>query len=80
MIATGPDEFIGAGAGFRVSFRPRTPGPPLVGLGPVEDGSFRDGMWVADRLLNGDETAQGEGWRFAPFRATIERCRVFRYE
>jgi Domain of unknown function (DUF5597)/Beta-galactosidase len=80
VIAEGPDAFIGAGAGFRVSFRPKTPGPPLAGLGPVDEGSFRDGTWVPDRRLNGDETAQGEGWRFAPFRAAIERCKVFRYE
>ncbi len=80
VIAAGPDEFIGAGAGFRVSFRPRTPGPALVGLGPVDEGSFREGTWIPDRRLNGDETAQGEGWRFAPSQATIERCKVFRYE
>jgi beta-galactosidase GanA len=80
IIATGPGEFTGAGAGFRVAFTPKTPGPKLAGLGAVDEGSFSQGRWIPGRRLNGDETDQGNRWRFDPRHPTIERCTVYRYE
>ena len=80
IIAVGPDEFMGAGSGFRVAFRPRTPGPPLVGIGSVDEGVYRDGKWIAGRRLNGDENDQGGKWRFSPQGLSIERCGIDRYE
>jgi hypothetical protein len=91
VISTGPDAFIGAGYGFRVGFKPATPGPALVGLGAVDEGTFVDGGWVAGRRLNGDER---QGWVF-PYSepqasvfpipllgagSAIARCVVYRYE
>ena len=32
-----------------VTFTPNTPGPPLVGVGTVDEGSFVDGRWVQGR-------------------------------
>lgn len=82
IIANGPNEFIGAGYGFRVSFRPKTAGPALVGVATVDEGEYRDGKWIIGRRLNGDETAQGQSWRFsfAQPDGSIERCVVYRYE
>jgi beta-galactosidase GanA len=80
IVAVGPNEFAGAGSGFRVSFRPVTQGPPLVGVGSVDEGAYRDGKWIAGRRLNGDENDQGQYWRFAPQSLNIERCMVYRYE
>jgi len=80
ILAAGPNEFVGAGSGFRVLFRPKTPGPPLVGLGAVDEGVFRDGKWISGRRLNGDEDDQGQKWRFSPQGLSIERCTVYRYE
>jgi hypothetical protein len=91
VISMGPDTFIGAGYGFRVSFRPTTPGPTQVGLGAVDEGTFVAGQWVAGRRLNGDER---QGWSFplavpaaAPLPipllgagSGISRCVVYRYE
>ena len=79
IIATGPGEFVGAGKGFMVDFVPLTPGLPLAGIGRVEEGAFRDGVWTADLRLNGDETDQGLHWRFSGFQTGIERCTVYRY-
>jgi hypothetical protein len=79
VVATGPGEFVGAGTGFMVRFVPTTPGPPLAGLGRVEEGVFRDGRWVAGLRLNGDETDQGLHWRFSHFETAIQRCSVYRY-
>ena len=79
IMAVGPNEFVGAGSGFRVDFRAATPGPALVGVGSVDEGVYRDGKWIAGRRLNGDENDQGH-WRFAPQGVNIERCIVYRYE
>jgi len=92
IIATGPDEFLGAGFGFRVRFKPLTPGPPLAGIVAVDEGHYLDGEWVTGRRLNGDEAGRGHWWRFldlpgkdsvpnANSLATgISRCQVYRYE
>ncbi|HJZ49243.1 MAG TPA: DUF5597 domain-containing protein [Roseiflexaceae bacterium] len=80
VIAVGPDEFVGAGSGFRVAFRPTTPGPARAGIGAVDEGEYRDGAWVPRRRLNGDENDQGRQWRFSNQGISIERCTVYRYE
>ncbi len=92
IIATGPDEFVGAGFGFRVTFRPRTAGPARVGIAAVDEGEFVDGRWIPGRRLNGDETGQGQWWRFPPAAmhvdviptlgagSAIARCAVYRYD
>lgn len=79
IIATGPDEFIGAGSGFRVSFTPRLAGAPQAGVGYVEQGTFSDGNWTAGRRLNGDENDQGKFWRFSPQGVEIEKVKVYRF-
>ena len=90
LISTGPDTFVGAGYGFRVAFRPTTPGPAQVGLGAVDEGQYTDGRWIAGRRLNGDER---QGWVFPPAELPasplpiplrgagtgIARCVVYRY-
>jgi hypothetical protein len=60
FIKTGPDEYFVAGSGVSVVFSPNTPGPPLAGVGTVEEGTFVDGRWVPGRQLAGDDTAQGD--------------------
>ena len=60
FIAAGPDEYFAVGCGVKVAFSPNTPGPPLAGLGTVEEGKFVDGRWVPGIRLAGDDTAQGE--------------------
>lgn len=80
IIAVGTDEFVGVGSGFRVAFRPRTPGSALVGIGAVDEGEFREGKWIPGRRLNGDENDQGKGWRFSSRGLSIQRCTIYRYE
>ncbi|HZS56664.1 MAG TPA: DUF5597 domain-containing protein [Bryobacteraceae bacterium] len=80
IIATGPNEFIGAGSGFRVSFVPRSSGAPHAGVGYVEEGTFTDGKWKPGRRLNGDENDQGKFWRFSPQGVEIEKVSVYRFE
>lgn len=92
LIAIGPDEFIGAGFGFSVTFRSRRAPSEQVGIEVLDEGEFRDGVWASGRRLNGDESFSGTLWRFlagdepafgpmAPTKlvSPISRCRVYRY-
>jgi hypothetical protein len=80
IMATGPDEFLGAGKGFRVTFTPRSGAGTHVGIAAVDEGSFEDGKWIAGRRLNGDENDQGKGWRFDPRQVRIEKVTLYRFE
>jgi hypothetical protein len=80
LVAAGPNEFYlgAAGGGMRINFSPNTPGPPIVGLGDVQEGKFVDGKWRVVRQLGGDDTGQGE---ILTLRAnTVLRVTVYRYE
>lgn len=77
ILQEGPNQFLGAGKGFRVSFTPRDPGAPIIGIASIVEGQFLDGSWAPGRTLNGDEADQGENWRFAPFAVTIERATTY---
>ncbi|MBT3342846.1 MAG: DUF5597 domain-containing protein [Gemmatimonadetes bacterium] len=91
IMSTAPDEFFGAGFGFRVSFRGLEPEPSQAGLIAVDEGTFINGTWTPRRRLNGDETGRGHFWRFrdhAPDADDILRsiqgtgmstCTVYRY-
>ena len=92
IIAVGPDEFLGAGFGFRVRFKGLPPGPELAGIAAADEGRYQNGHWVPRRRMNGDETAQGNWWRLIDYQARdgrpfsnvlatgIGRCTVYRYE
>lgn len=80
IVAVAPDEFVGAGSGFRVAFKPLTPGPALAGIGYVEEGTYRDGKWIPGRRLNGDENDQGRKWRAVGRKPSITRCQIYRFE
>ncbi len=80
IVATGPETFIGAGKGFRVSFHARTPGAPRVGLAAVDEGEYHDGQFIPGRRLNGDENDQGQYWRVDPRTIHIERATLYRFE
>jgi len=80
ILATGPNEFLGAGQGFRVSFSPGSPGKGQVGVATVDEGSFDNGKWIPGRRLNGDENDQGLYWRFDWLSEHIEKATVYRIE
>ena len=80
IVATGPDTFMGAGKGFRVGFRVRNPSNTRVGLAAIEQGTYKDGRFAPDRRLNGDESDQGQYWRFEQRGIHIERATLYRFE
>ncbi|ACB76240.1 DUF5597 domain-containing protein [Opitutus terrae] len=79
FIATGLDEFYLAGGGLTITFMPKKPGPPLVGLATVEEGKFVDGRWVPGRRLAGDDTGQGNSISLRGLDRGIQRVTVYRY-
>ena len=80
IMATGPNEFTGAGKGFRVTFAPRSPAAKQVGIAAVDEGTFADGKWVPGRRLNGDENDQGKNWRFDRPQVKVEKVTLYRFE
>jgi beta-galactosidase GanA len=80
LMTDGPNKFIGAGSGFRVRFSTVNNSDTIVGIGSVDEGSFKNGNWVSGRRLNGDENDQGRAWRFAFWKLGIEKCTVYKYE
>ena len=80
IMATGKDEFLGVGKGFRVTFTPRSVTGPKAGIAAVDEGTFEDGKWVPERRLIGDEDDQGVHWRFDPKQIHIEKVSLYHYE
>jgi hypothetical protein len=80
VIATAPDEFLGAGTGFCISFSLKAAGAPHVGISSVDEGTSSGGVWMPGRRLNGDEDAQGKCWRFISRQIHVEKAVVYRYQ
>jgi Domain of unknown function (DUF5597)/Beta-galactosidase len=80
IIATGQNEYLGVGKGFRVLITPRSPGPFKLGYASIDEGIYQDGRWTPGRRLNGDENDQGTYWRFDSRSIKIERAILYRYE
>jgi hypothetical protein len=78
IVPIGPDEFLGAGKGFRVAITARS--GQRAGIASVDEGTFQDGKWVPGRRLNGDENDQGQGWRFSSRQLSIEKVKLYRFE
>jgi hypothetical protein len=79
VIASGPDEFVFAGVGFRVTFTPDTPGDPVAGLLSVEELAPRGARLEHVRWLNGDQTHQGRHVRLEMGRIAVQRVKLYRY-
>jgi hypothetical protein len=79
ILEENPEHFLGAGKGFEVSFTPRDDNAPHVGFASIDEGQFESGSWVAGRRLNGDESDQGNHWRFDPRAVHIERAVLYRF-
>jgi beta-galactosidase GanA len=79
IMATGKNEFVGVGKGFRVTFVARADGGQQVGIAGVDEGTYEDGKWVAGRRLNGDENEQGVAWRFDSKQVRTEKVELYRF-
>ena len=79
IIQTGPEEYLIAGQGAVVSFKPLGSGPPIAGIDSAWEETFAGGRWQKLRLLNGDETHQGRHIRLPPGEYSVQRVKLYRY-
>jgi Domain of unknown function (DUF5597)/Beta-galactosidase len=79
IIELSPDEFIIAGTGMLVTFRPKTGGESRAGIGHDYLGKFVDGKWVTDLVLNGDQTNQGRQFFLPGNEFSIQKVRLYTY-
>jgi hypothetical protein len=83
IIRTGPDEFIAAGKGLDILFYPMDESS-RIGIEAADEGIFRDGIWVSERRLNGDETNastwSGPGIKLPWDKADLQRITIYHYK
>jgi len=83
IIQTGPDEFICTGRGLDVFFSAKDI-TFRTALDIVDEGTFRDGEWIPERRLNGDETHattfDGAGLRLPEERISIQKVSLYKYK
>jgi beta-galactosidase GanA len=80
IIQTGPEDYLVAGQGITVTFKPIGGGPALAGIDSAWEGSFNaKGKWIAGRALNGDQTHQGRHVRLEPGKFQIQKIRLYQY-
>jgi hypothetical protein len=80
IIASNPNEFFVAGHGISIEFSADSAGPPQTDLLEVEDGSFVNGTWEAERRLNGDEINSGNHVLLRPGAVGVQRVRLYRHD
>lgn len=80
IIEIAPEEYLIAGQGITVTFKPEGDGPELAGIDRAQEGIFDPaGNWKPGRLLNGDQTHQGRHIRLQPGEWQIQRVKLYRY-
>ena len=79
IIELSPHEFIIAGTGMLVTFRPKTGGESRAGIGYDYLGKFVDGKWVTKLVLNGDQTNQGRQFFLPGNEFSIQKVRLYTY-
>lgn len=81
IIQTGPEEYLVAGQGITVTFKPVGNGPALAGIDSAVEGVFdKGGQWRPGRRLNGDQTHQGRHIRLTAGEWQIQRVKLYRYQ
>jgi len=80
IIQIGPEEYLVAGQGVTVTFKPLADAAALAGIDSAFEGKFDAfGKWVPGRLLNGDQTHQGRHIRLEAGKWQIQRVKLYTY-
>lgn len=80
IVQIGPEEYLIAGQGITVTFKPRADAAALAGIDSAFEGKFdASGKWVPLRLLNGDQTHQGRHIRLEAGKWQIQRVKLYTY-
>ena len=83
IILTGNQEYICAGKALDVFFIPKNDSMH-VALEAVDEGTFKDGKWINERRLNGDEIHTslftGTGLRIPDNKVSIQKVTLFQFK
>ena len=83
IIRTGKQEFICAGRALDLFFIPKENSMRLA-VDAVDEGTFKDGKWITERRLNGDEvhasTWSGTGLKLPDHKVSIQKISLYRYK
>jgi beta-galactosidase GanA len=79
IIMLAPNEFLIAGTGMVVTFKPNGPGAPIAGIVSADQVHYENGEWVRVVRMNGDQTHQGRHVALGAGEFTVQRVRLYRY-
>ncbi len=79
IIALDEGAFLIAGTGLTITFAPRGEGRERAGIDRIEEGTYVQGVWRSDRVLNGDQSHQGRHLRLPPGAVTMQRLTLYKY-
>ena len=83
IINIGPQEYVVAGKALDVFFFSKD-SSMRIAVDAVDEGTFKDGKWVSERRLNGDEvhasTFSGTGLKLPSNKVSIQRISLYRYK
>jgi hypothetical protein len=80
ILAAGPNEFYVLGSGLTVTIsRDPDVDAQLAGIAGIEQGSYSGGKWVAERVLNGDQSNQGRELSMDPHEVRVYCVTLYTY-
>ena len=80
IIQSGAEDYLVAGQGIIVTFKPADSAQGSAGIDFAWEGEFDShGHWINGRRLNGDQTHQGRHLRLAPGKFQIQKIRLYQY-
>ncbi len=78
IIETVPGEFYVAGTGIVITFE-STLKDKRAGLLSVDEGSFKNAIWIPGRRMNGDQDHQGRHVRIPVNEYGIQHVKLYNY-
>lgn len=82
IIKVGNNEFLAAGKALDIMFFPKDD-RYRIGVEKVDEGIFKNGKWISERRLNGDEvhasTWSGTGLKLPSDKVSIQRISIYKY-
>src|SRR5262249_15569019 len=79
IIMLAPNEFLIAGTGIVVTFKPNGPGAPIAGILSADQVRYENGQWIRGVRMNGDQTHQGRHVALGASEFTVQRVKLYRY-
>lgn len=79
IIQEGPGEFLVAGTGVVITFKPEKDSTKSAGILQADEGVFEKGIWKPGRRMNGDQDHQGRHIRIPVGEWGVQRVKMYLY-